>query len=132
MKIDNRKIHKILTYCIATVWLINGLFCKVLNLVPRHQQIVVRILGNDYSQTLTLIIGLAEIVMSIWVLTRFKSKLNAITQMVVVATMNIIEFITVSELLLWGKLNIIFAFMFIGLVYYNEFVFNKTNPPILV
>lgn len=117
--------HKILTYCIAAVWLANGLFCKVLNLVPRHEQIVARILGNDYSRLLTLLIGFAEIVMAIWVLTKFKSKLNAIAQMTVVATMNIIEFTIVPDLLLWGRLNIVFAFMFVGLVYYNEFVLNK-------
>lgn len=121
----DEKKHKILTYFIATVWLANGLFCKVLNLVPRHEQIVERILGNDHSRLLTILIGLAETVMAIWVLTRFKSKLNAITQMTVVATMNIIEFIVVPDLLLWGRLNIVFAFMFIGLVYYNEFVLNK-------
>ncbi len=124
---SKKKINKILTYFIASVWLANGLFCKVLNLVPRHEQIVARILGEDYSRPLTLLIGLAEILVAIWVLTKFKSKLNAIVQMVVVATMNIIEFIAAPDLLLWGRLNIVFAFLFIGLVYYNEFVLNK-NP----
>ena len=38
--------HQVLHYLIAAVWLANGLFCKVLNLVPRHQQIVARILGK--------------------------------------------------------------------------------------
>lgn len=47
--------------------------------------------------------------------------------MIVVATMNIIEFIAVPDLLLWGRLNIFFAFLFIGLVYYNEFVLNKKS-----
>lgn len=122
----NDKKHKILIYIIATVWLVNGLFCKVLNIVPRHEQIVAKILGNGHSRPLTILIGLVEIVMAIWVLIKFKSKLNAIVQMTVVATMNIIEFIVVPDLLLWGRLNIIFAFMFIGLVYYNEFVLNKT------
>jgi hypothetical protein len=97
----------------------------VLNIVPRHEQIVAKILGNGHSRPLTILIGLAEIVMAIWVLTKFKSKLNAIAQMTVVATMNIIEFIVVPDLLLWGRLNIVFAFLFIGLVYYNEFVLNK-------
>ncbi|MCW5909890.1 MAG: DoxX-like family protein [Cyclobacteriaceae bacterium] len=121
---DDKK-HKILTYFIAAVWFANGLLCKVLNLVPRHEQIVARILGNDHSRLLTLLIGIGETIMSIWVLTRFKSKLNAITQMTVVATMNVIEFIVVPDLLLWNRLNIVFAFMFVGLVYYNEFVLNK-------
>lgn len=121
----NDKKPKISTYIIAAVWLVNGLFCKVLNFVPRHEQIVARILGNDHSRLLTLLIGLSEIVMTIWVLTKFKSKLNAIAQMTIVATMNIIEFIVVPDLLLWGRLNIIFAFMFIAFIYYNEYVLNK-------
>jgi hypothetical protein len=97
----------------------------VFNLVPRHEQIVARILNYNYSRPLTILIGLAEIIMAIWVLTKFKSKLNAVTQMIIVAAMNIIEFILVPDLLLWGKLNIIFAFLFIGLVYYNGFILNK-------
>ncbi|MCZ2395013.1 MAG: DoxX-like family protein [Chitinophagales bacterium] len=117
--------HKLLNYFIAVVWFANGLFCKVLNLVPRHEQIVATILGNDHSRLLTILIGLSETVMAIWILTKFKSKLNAITQMIVVGTMNIIEFIVVPDLLLWGRLNIVFAFLFIGLVYYNEFILNK-------
>lgn len=114
-----------MTILIATVWLANGLLCKVLNLVPRHEQIVAKILGGDYSRTLTILIGLSEIVMTIWVLTKYKSELNAIAQMTVVATMNILEFILVPDLLLWGRLNSVFALLFIGLVYYNEFVLNK-------
>lgn len=128
----NSKLHKIpfllqniLTYLIAMVWLANGLFCKVMNLVPRHEQIVGRILSDEYSRVLTLLIGLAEIVMAVWVLSKFKTKLNAITQMGVVAFMNILEFFLVPDLLLWGKVNSIFAGLFILLVYYNEFVLNK-------
>ena len=120
-----KNIHKVLTLVISTVWLVNGLFCKVLNLATRHEQIVSRVLGQDYSRPLTILVGLSEIVMAIWVFTKFKSKLNAITQIIVVVTMNIIEFTLVPDLLLWGKLNIVFAFMFVGLVYYNEFVLNK-------
>lgn len=121
----DRNKHRILTFIIATVWLANGLFCKVLNLVPRHEQIVARILGDDYSRTLTVLIGLSEVVMAIWVLTKFKTKFNAVAQMTVVATMNILEFLLVPDLLLWGRLNSVFALLFIGLVYYNEFVLNK-------
>jgi uncharacterized membrane protein YphA (DoxX/SURF4 family) len=121
----NRKIYKILNICIATVWIVNGLFCKVLNLVPRHEQIVAQILGDDYSRVLTILIGLSEIVMAIWVLSKFKSRLNALAQIVIVGIMNTLEFILVPDLLLWGKLNSLFAFIFILVVYFNEFYLNK-------
>lgn len=121
---DSNKKH-ILTLLIALVWLVNGLVCKVLNLVPRHEQIVARVLGNDFSRPLTIFIGLSEIIMAIWILTNFKSRFNAIAQITVVATMNILEFSLVPDLLLWGKFNIVFAFIFIGVVYYKEFILNK-------
>jgi hypothetical protein len=121
----NRKIHKILTICIATVWIVNGLFCKMLNLVPRHEQIISRILGDDYSRVLTILIGLSEIVMAIWILSKFKSRLNTIAQILIVGIMNTLEFILVPDLLLWGKLNSLFAFVFILIVYFNEFYLNK-------
>ena len=115
------KTNQILTYFIATVWLINGLFCKVLNLVPRHEEIVGRVLGNLHSQILTILIGVSEIIMAIWILIGFKSKFNAIAQIIIVATTNILEFTLVPDLLLWGKLNILFAFLFITIVFFNEF-----------
>ncbi len=124
-KMTNTSKHKILTFLIATVWLINGLVCKILNVVPRHEQIVAAILGSDYSRLLTILIGLSETIMAVWILTGFKPKLNAIAQITIVAVMNILEFILVPDLLLWGKLNALFALLFIALVYYNEFILNK-------
>ncbi|SFM84461.1 DoxX-like family protein [Chitinophaga sp. YR627] len=117
--------HKALTYLIALVWLINGLLCKVLHLVPRHQEIVARILGVKYAGPLTMLIGLSEIAMAIWIVSGFKSKLNAILQIIIVGTMNILEFMLVPDLLLWGRLNAVFAALFMLLIYYTEF---KTNP----
>ena len=121
----NSRIYKILTYCIASVWIANGLFCKVLNLVPRHKQIVARILGDDHSRLLTILIGLSELFMAIWILSSYKAKLNAIVQILIVATMNTLEFILVPDLLLWGKLNLLFAFLFVLVVYFNEFYINR-------
>lgn len=110
---------------IAFVWFANGFVCEVLNLVPRHEQIVARILGEEHSRLLTVLIGLSEILMAICVLTKFKSKINTIIQIIVISIMNILEFILVPDLLLWGRLNSIFAVLFIGLIYYNQFVLKK-------
>ena len=121
----NKLKNKYLNIFIAIVWLVNGLICKVLNLVPRHQEIVGRILGIEYAQIFCKIIGLSEIVMAVWIISSYKAKLNAITQIAIIASMNIIEFILVPDLLLWGKLNSFFALLFIMLIYYNEFVYNK-------
>ena len=114
-------IQNCLKYFIGTVWIVSGLFCKVLNLVPRHQEIVARILGNGNAGLLTKAIGLSETAMAVWVLSGILTRLNAITQITVIATMNVLEFILAPDLLLWGRLNALFAFLFILLIFYNEF-----------
>lgn len=115
-------IHKILTILISLVWLINGLYAKVLGFVPRHQEIVARILGNDISFVAVKVIGALEICMFIWIISRKFSRLAAVIQIIIVITMNVMEFILVPDLLLFGRMNIIIAFVFVCVVYLNEFI----------
>jgi len=114
-------MNNFLNYFIAAVWLANGLFCKVLNLVPRHQKIVERILGSGTGRPLTVAIGLSEIAMSVWILSGVMTRLNTITQIVIIAAMNALEFFLAPDLLLWKRFNALFAFLFIVLIFYNEF-----------
>jgi uncharacterized membrane protein YuzA (DUF378 family) len=120
-------MNKLLNYFIAFVWLVNGLFCKVLNLVPRHQEIIAKVLGLNqyYSRIITIAIGISEIIMALWILSKIKTRLNAIAQIIIIATMNIMEFFLAPDLLLWGKANSLLAFLFIMLIYCNEFYLNK-------
>ena len=119
-----KSLYNKLNYGIAAVWIINGLFCKVLNLVPRHEEIVTRILGGDYSRLLTILIGCSEMVMAVLILMGINSRFNAIAQITIIAAMNLLEFILAPDLLLWGKFNSLFAFLFILLIYFNEFHLN--------
>jgi DoxX-like family len=124
-KVTRRRTQVALNGFIAIIWMINGLFCKVLNLVPRHQQIVARIMGDEYSRPLTIVIGFMEVAMAIWVLSRVRQRVSAIIQIGVVAVMNVLEFILVPDLLLWGKGNAIFAFVFVLLIAYNGYCLDK-------
>ncbi len=117
----------VLNTAIAAVWLINGLVCKVLNLVPRHREIVAHILGAGHAATLTILIGILEVSMGIWILTNYKSRLCTILQVIVVATMNIIEFFCVPDMLLFGRVNALVATGFIIIVLANEFLL-KAHP----
>ena len=114
-------LNKLLTYAIAAVWLINGLYCKVLNGVPRHEQIVARILGHDHAHLLTKAIGFAEIGMAIWVFSGIRSRGCAIVQIGLVVIMNALEIALAPDLLLFGRLNAFNALLFAGVVYYNAF-----------
>lgn len=119
------KTPLILNLAIASVWLINGLFCKILNLVPRHQQIVARILGEEHSFILTKTIGAFEVLMAVWVISRIQSRLCTIVQILLVAIMNIIEFILAPDLLLFGKMNIVVAAFFIGILIITEMLYQR-------
>ncbi len=120
-------MNKLITYFIVVVWFTNGFFCKILNLTPRHQEIVARILSEDYVREITFTIGVLEILMVVWILSNYKSKFNAITQIVIIISMNILEFYFVKDLLLFGNLNLIFAILFCGVIYYQEFILKQKS-----
>lgn len=113
--------YLVIKILIALVWLINGLFCKVLSLVPRHEQIVANILSTTNARAITIMIGLAETAMAGWILSGAWRRVNAIVQIIIIVSMNVLEYILVPDLLLWGKANAFFACLFILLIWYNEF-----------
>lgn len=122
---NNHRLKTFLTIAISLVWLINGLFCKVLNLVPRHQLIVSRILGEEYAAVITKGIGVSEIMMFIWIISGIKPRLCAVTQIALVATMNTIEYILAPDLLLFGRANSILALVLLAAIGVNEFILKK-------
>lgn len=106
---------------VSLVWLINGLFCKVLNLVPRHREIVATILGEDHASLFTKMIGAGEILVAVWILSGIRPKACAIFQIILIGVMNIIEFFMVPDLLLFGRFNLLFAVLFMFIIYLNAF-----------
>lgn len=116
---------QVVNFLIAFVWFVNGFFCKILNLVPRHQEIVAEILNKEYAREITLTIGILEVFMVLWILSHYKSKLNAIVQIAIIMTMNIIEFFLTKNILLFGSLNLLFAFLFVFIIYYQEFILKE-------
>jgi hypothetical protein len=127
MKESSAPLKTIITIAIAMVWFINGLFCKVLNFVPRHCMIVSRILGEQYSTLATHTIGFLEICMVVWILSGVKSRWCALLQIAIVGIMNTLEYILVPDLLLFGRFNALFAVIFMAVVYSNEFILHNTN-----
>ncbi len=113
--------HPSFRYVFAAIWVVNGLFCKVLGLVPRHERIVAVILGEHHAHLLTLLIGVSEIAMAAWVLSGWRYRQCAAAQIALILGMNVIEFSSVPHLLLWGRLNALFAAMLALLIYLNAF-----------
>lgn len=122
--------YTVVKYGISAVWLINGLFCKILCFVPRHRQIVAEILGHLNASCFTVLIGIAEVLMFTWIISGIRSRLNAIVQVIVIMSMNILELILAPGMLLWGRMNSVFALLFCALILYNECVIqpDKIQP----
>jgi hypothetical protein len=100
----------------AAVWLVNGIYCKILDQVPRHRGIVAKILGSEHSVVLTQLIGFSEVVMALWILSGYRWKWSCAAQISAVAMMNILEFFLAPDMLLFGHFNALFAFAYIALV----------------
>ncbi|MBS1560781.1 MAG: hypothetical protein JSS89_04185 [Bacteroidetes bacterium] len=122
------RTHQIITLLLFAIWLGNGLFCKVLGLVPRHELIVARILGNEFARPLTLMIGILEMGLALWILRGKAWKITAVFQMSVVGIMNILEFVLARDLLLWGGMNAVFALLLIVVIYIDAFHLRSGQP----
>jgi hypothetical protein len=105
----------------AIVWLVNGIWCKILDSVPRHREIVARILGEEHSLLLTRMIGVGEVVMALWILTGIRWKWSCAAQIAAVAVMNVIEFLVVPDMLLFGRFNSLVALAYIMVVAWAGF-----------
>jgi uncharacterized membrane protein YphA (DoxX/SURF4 family) len=116
----------------ASVWLVNGLWCKVMDGVPRHREIVARILGEEHSLLLTRLIGIGEVGLAAWIVTGIRYKWSASVQILGVITMNVIEFFLAPDLLLYGRINAVVALAYVSLVAYSAFIAkpkrNDTRP----
>ena len=108
------------TFLIALVWLANGLLCKLLLLVPRHAAIVARILGPAHATLLTRLIGAGEIGMALWVLSGISPRWYAWAQIALILSMNTLEAVLAPDLLLWGRLNAVFAGLCCLLIYFHS------------
>lgn len=116
--------HFIIRLMFAAVWWVNGLYCKVLDLVPRHQEIVAHILGDGNARTLTVLIGLGETAFGCWIFSGRKWRLSCGLQITGVLAMNVVEFLAARELLLFGTWNIWIALIYCLLVFWAGIAWN--------
>lgn len=90
----------ILRIATAGVWLISGVVFKILDMVPRHRLIVASVLGEAVAGPATLLIGGAEMLMALWILSGVRPRTCAAAQTIAIATMNALELTLARDLLL--------------------------------
>jgi hypothetical protein len=110
--------QQIFHYLVAAVWLINGVWCKVLNQVPRHESIVKKLIAPVYYREFTIAIGISETLLALWLLSGLYRRFNYMLQIVLIVSMNMIEYIFAKELLLFGHYNLMIAIAFTICLYW--------------
>ncbi|HUR47676.1 MAG TPA: DoxX-like family protein [Candidatus Saccharimonadales bacterium] len=110
--------HAILQIVIGCVWVFHGLYSKILNGIPRHRQIVERVLGATYGGVATKAIGLLEVLVGVWVFTGWQSIACAALQTAALVAMNTLEIMKARELLISALGMVILNLGFLTLVWH--------------
>jgi hypothetical protein len=104
---------------VASVWFVFGLAFKVLRLLPRHERIVARIVGERIAPVLTRAIGVGEVLLGLWMLSGIAMIGCALVQTLIIATMNVIEIRRARELLLAPLAMVLANCGLIGLAWFS-------------
>ena len=110
--------HKLLTVLIGSVWVFHGLYSKVSNGIPRHRQIVGRILGEGIADRATLVIGILEISLGLWIFSGLGRRTCALVQTLALVSMNLLEILLARELLISAAGMVALNLGFISLIWY--------------
>jgi uncharacterized membrane protein YphA (DoxX/SURF4 family) len=88
--LDSTADRKLVRISIALVWLYQGLWCKVLGVVPHHLAVIsaVPFIGSVAGRMVLLFLGLVECGLGVWVLTGRQLRNAAIVQTILLAAMN--------------------------------------------
>jgi len=104
---------------VASVWLVHGLYHKLLGGSPRQLAIVQSTPGLDGTagEHALMAIGAAEVGLAVWVLCAWAPRLCAGTQTLALLTMNGIELTFARDLLIWPAGLIPVNLLFLGLAW---------------
>ena len=84
----------------AALWITFGFLFKVLGLVPRHRMIVATFFGDELAGPITILVGLGETGMGLWVLSGYRPRLCVALQTAAIVSMNTLELLFAWDLLL--------------------------------
>jgi uncharacterized membrane protein YphA (DoxX/SURF4 family) len=75
---------------VAAVWVYEGLWCKILGRVPSQVDVVTAVprLGARFAKPLLKVLGFAEVVLALWVMSGVAPGASAIVQTALLVTLN--------------------------------------------
>lgn len=94
------------------VWVFHGLYSKLLEGIPRHRQIVERVLGEELAGTALVLVALGEIALGLWMMSGRWRIACALVQTLALLAMNTLEIALARDLLISAPgmlfLNVLF------------------------
>ena len=120
--------HRVSGYLISAVWIFHGLYSKLLEGNPRHRLIVGRILGEDIAAPATVIVGLLEIALGIWILTGRKKVACAVVQTAAITAMNTLEISLAPDLLISAPGMVALNVAFLAIVWRWALALSPADP----
>jgi hypothetical protein len=107
------------TPALAAVWLVHGVYNKLLGASPRHLAIVQSVPGLQGAAGVRVLIavGLAEMAIAAWMLSRRAPRWCAAVQTVLLLSMNVVELTFARPLLLWPAGLLPLNLTFLGAVW---------------
>jgi uncharacterized membrane protein YphA (DoxX/SURF4 family) len=108
-----------MTIALAAVWLVHGLYNKLLGGSPRHLAIVQSVPGLQgiAGERMLVAVGIVEVGVAIWMLSRRAPRWCAALQTVLLLSMNVLELTFARHLLLWPAGLLPLNLAFLGLVW---------------
>jgi len=85
---------------VGAVWVFHGACSKLLDGVPRHREIVARVLGDDVATVATLGVGVGEVLLGFWVWSGRLPRCCAVVQTAALVSMNALEIARARDLLI--------------------------------
>ena len=88
---------------IASVWLVHGLYNKLLGGSPRHLAIVQSVpgLSGATGERVLAAVGIFEVLVACWIVSGRRLRLSAAVQIAALLSMNLVELTFARHLLLW-------------------------------
>ncbi len=100
---------------VAAVWLVHGLYNKLLGGSPRHLAIVQSVPGLEGATGVHVLtaVGIVEVALALWILSGPAARACATAQTVLLLSMNVVELTFARRLLLWpaGLVPVNLAFL---------------------
>ena len=92
---------------VGAVWLVFGVVFKAFDVVPRHRQIVARVLGERWSRPVILLVAAGEATLGAWMIAGRLLVPCVALQTAAIVTMNALELRYARDLLLAPRLMLL-------------------------